>query len=137
MQVSQSTQNLFVTCKGQGMEPHIEFEKSLLQFGPILPHTGSDDVSVKVINPCSFPVEFYSLEFDKQYLDEEKVSPYTFAFFGRIVFSFFLNLIRLRLKERYILQISTTVFFPKSCLHAKRPICKDLRVFSKSYSIAS
>lgn len=55
------------------MEPHIEFEKSLLQFGPILPHTGNDDVSVKVMNPCSFPIEFYSLEFDKQYLEEEKV----------------------------------------------------------------
>ena len=73
IEVAQSTQELFVTCKGQGLEPHIEFESSLLQFGPILPYTGKDEVSVKVSNPCSFPIEFYSLEFDKQYIEEEKV----------------------------------------------------------------
>ena len=71
--VSQSSQDLFVTCKGKGLEPQIEFENTLVQFGPILPFTGRDEVIVKVMNPCSFPIEFYSLEFDKQYIEEEKV----------------------------------------------------------------
>eukprot|EP00111_Clytia_hemisphaerica_P015085 TCONS_00044431-protein len=73
IEVAQSTQELSVTCRGQGLEPQIEFENSLLQFGPILPYTGKDEVSVKVTNPCAFPIEFYSLEFDKQYVEEEKV----------------------------------------------------------------
>lgn len=73
IKVAQSSQELFVSCKGKGLEPHIEFENSLLQFGPILPYTGRHEVSVKVSNPCAFPIEFYSLEFDKQYIEEEKV----------------------------------------------------------------
>ena len=32
-----------------------------------------DEKEVVVRNPCTFPIEFYSLEFDKQYLTEEKV----------------------------------------------------------------
>ncbi|XP_057292027.1 hydrocephalus-inducing protein-like [Hydractinia symbiolongicarpus] len=73
IKVSKSTEKHFVFCKGQGKEPHIEFDKTVLKFGPILPHSGKDDVVVKVTNPCSIPIEFYSLEFDKQYLKEEEI----------------------------------------------------------------
>ncbi|NXM80589.1 HYDIN protein, partial [Oenanthe oenanthe] len=31
------------------------------------------DATVAVKNPCNFPVEFYSLDFDEQYLEEEKM----------------------------------------------------------------
>ncbi|NXO85674.1 HYDIN protein, partial [Sitta europaea] len=35
----------------------------------------SDGVEATVVvkNPCDFPVEFYSLDFDEQYLEEEKI----------------------------------------------------------------
>lgn len=55
------------------MEPRLEFSHTLVSFGPILPHGTGDEVDVTVRNPTSFPVEFYSLDFDKQYLLEEKV----------------------------------------------------------------
>ena len=45
----------------------------MLIFSPVLPFCGKAEIVVKVTNPCTFPVEFYSLEFDKQYLEEEKV----------------------------------------------------------------
>lgn len=58
---------------GQGNEPKLEFSSTLIEFGPVLPHSAGDEKEVVVRNPSSFPVEIYSLEFDKQYLEEEKV----------------------------------------------------------------
>ena len=75
--MAQSSQRLMVLCKGRGLEPRIEFSKSLLEFEPILPHSAGDEQDIKIINPCSFPVEIYSLEFDKNYLEEEKVKQKT------------------------------------------------------------
>lgn len=51
----------------------MEFTPSVLQLGPVLPFSPGDDLEVVVRNPCAFPVEFYSVEMDKQYLEEEKV----------------------------------------------------------------
>ena len=73
IKLSQSTKRHVITCKGVGKEPHIEFDQSLVTFGPLLPYSGKDEVVVKVTNPGTFPVEFYSLEFDKLYQEEERV----------------------------------------------------------------
>ena len=70
----QSTNKIFLACKGRGIEPKIEFEKFMVNFGPVLPHANGDEQEVIVKNPCTFPTEFYCLEFDKKYLEEEKVS---------------------------------------------------------------
>lgn len=63
-----------IAVRGEGSEPKVEFTSSVLEFGPILPHSFGDEKEVTVQNPSSFPVEIYSLEFDKQYLEEEKVT---------------------------------------------------------------
>lgn len=60
--------------RGQGCEPQIEFSSSTIEFGPILPYSRGDERSVVVFNPTPYPVEMYSVEFDKQYKEEEKVS---------------------------------------------------------------
>ncbi|NWW75959.1 HYDIN protein, partial [Climacteris rufus] len=39
----------------------------------VLPCSSGVDATVVVKNPCEFPIEFYSLDFDKQYLQEEKI----------------------------------------------------------------
>ena len=78
--MAQSSQRLMVLCKGKGLEPHIELTKNSLEFEPILPHSIGDEQEIKIINPCPFPVEIYNLEFDKIYLEEEKVSKLFFAF---------------------------------------------------------
>lgn len=60
-------------CQGQGREPRLEFEPNLQEFGPVLAHSSGDEQEILVKNPCDFPVEFYNLEFDKGYLEEERV----------------------------------------------------------------
>lgn len=72
--MSQSSQRLMILCKGKGLEPRIEFSKNSLEFDPILPHSTGDEQEIKLQNPCPFPIEIYNLEFDKSYLEEEKVN---------------------------------------------------------------
>lgn len=74
IKLSQSSQRIVVLCRGQGLEPHIEFDRPLVEFGPILPHGPGDEKEIIIRNPCKFPVEIYNLEFDKLYLEEEKVN---------------------------------------------------------------
>ncbi|KAH0619415.1 hypothetical protein JD844_000028 [Phrynosoma platyrhinos] len=73
LSISQSTQQLMLTVSGQGLEPRLEFNPSILELGPLLPYAAGDEAEVVVKNPCSFPIEFYSLEFDQQYLLEERI----------------------------------------------------------------
>ena len=80
----QSTYKHFLTCKGRGVEPRIEFDKLMVNFGPVLPHSNGDEQEVVVKNPCSFPTEFYCLEFDKNFLEEEKVC-LSFSISGRSI----------------------------------------------------
>jgi len=74
MKLSQSTQRIVILCRGEGLEPRIEFDRPLMEFGPVLPHTAADEKDITIRNPCKFPLEIYNLEFDKVYLEEEKVS---------------------------------------------------------------
>ncbi|XP_053127193.1 hydrocephalus-inducing protein homolog isoform X2 [Hemicordylus capensis] len=73
LSISQSTQQLSLHVSGQGLEPRLEFNPSILELGPLLPHAIGDEAEVVVKNPCSFPIEFYSLELDPQYLLEERI----------------------------------------------------------------
>jgi len=72
-----------IICRGIGLEPQIIigqmhgdiFEPTTsIVFNPILTHSQGDEQEVVIRNPCTFPVEIYNLEFDKQYLEEEKVN---------------------------------------------------------------
>ncbi|KAM9301954.1 hydrocephalus-inducing protein homolog [Gastrophryne carolinensis] len=73
LQVAQSSQRVMLLVQGQGLEPRLEFTPSVLELGPVLPLSQGDDMEVVVRNPCDFPIEFYSLEMDQQYLEEEKI----------------------------------------------------------------
>ncbi|XP_025759455.1 hydrocephalus-inducing protein homolog isoform X1 [Oreochromis niloticus] len=73
VRVADSTQEVFITAQGQGEDPHLEFCPSVLELGPCLPASTDVEAEVTVKNPCSFPIEFYSLEFDTQYLQEEEI----------------------------------------------------------------
>jgi hydrocephalus-inducing protein len=73
IRMAQSSQRLMVLCKGKGLEPRIELSRNSIEFDPILPYSVGDEQEVKITNPCSFPIEIYNLEFDKNYLEEEKV----------------------------------------------------------------
>ncbi|CAF0941486.1 unnamed protein product [Adineta steineri] len=82
LRINQSSQRLMIICRGIGLEPQIivgqmhgtTFEPTTsIVFNPILTHSHGDEQEIVIRNPCTFPVEIYNLEFDKQYLDEEKV----------------------------------------------------------------
>jgi hydrocephalus-inducing protein len=73
IRMAQSSHRLMILCKGKGLEPRIELSKNSLEFDPILPHSPGDEKEIKIHNPCSFPIEIYNLEFDKNYLEEEKI----------------------------------------------------------------
>ena len=73
IQICQSSQNLQVPVSGRGLEPRLEFSPAVLELEPLLPQNRGVEGTVVVKNPCEFPIEFYSLEFDQQYLAEEQV----------------------------------------------------------------
>ncbi|XP_071313817.1 hydrocephalus-inducing protein homolog isoform X2 [Trachinotus anak] len=73
VRVAESTQQVLITAQGQGEEPQLEFCPSVLELGPCLPLSAEVETEVTVKNPCSFPIEFYSLDFDTQYLKDEKI----------------------------------------------------------------
>ncbi|XP_009468798.1 PREDICTED: hydrocephalus-inducing protein homolog [Nipponia nippon] len=71
--ICQSSQHLQLQVLGHGLEPQLEFNPSVLALGPLLPYSRGVEGTVVVKNPCEFPIEFYSLEFDQQYLAEEQI----------------------------------------------------------------
>jgi hydrocephalus-inducing protein len=82
-----------IICRGVGLEPQViigqmhgaTFEPTTsIVFNPILTHSHGDEQEIVIRNPCTFPVEIYNLEFDKQYLEEEKVNAFVFGLFSLI-----------------------------------------------------
>ncbi|XP_068026089.1 uncharacterized protein [Melanerpes formicivorus] len=71
--ICQSSQHLQLLVSGSGLEPRLEFQPEVLELGPVLPSSPGAQGTVVVKNPCEFPIELYSLEFDQQYLAEEQV----------------------------------------------------------------
>ncbi|XP_027883649.1 hydrocephalus-inducing protein homolog isoform X2 [Xiphophorus couchianus] len=70
--VEDSIEQVFITAKGQAEEALLEFCPSVLELGPGLPFSTESKSEVTVKNLSSFPIEFYCLEFDTQYLKEEE-----------------------------------------------------------------
>ncbi|XP_059691012.1 hydrocephalus-inducing protein homolog [Gavia stellata] len=71
--ICQSSQPLQLQVSGQGLEPQLELSPAVLELGAVLPYSRGAEGTVVVKNPCEFPIEFYSLEFDQQYLAEEQI----------------------------------------------------------------
>ena len=65
--------DLMLAVEGRGSEPRVEFSHHLLEFPSIMPLGDSSKAEVTIFNPKDYPVEVYSLEYDKQYLEEEEV----------------------------------------------------------------
>lgn len=73
IKLSQSSQKVVINANGNGKEPELDFVESLLEFGPTLPHSLGGEKNIIVKNTTCEPIEFYSVEFDPQYMEEEKV----------------------------------------------------------------
>ncbi|RMB89349.1 hypothetical protein DUI87_34261 [Hirundo rustica rustica] len=73
LKISGSCNPLKLHLSGQGLEPRLEFSPPALEMGWVLVDSDGVEATVVVKNPCSFPIEFYSLDFDEQYPEEEKI----------------------------------------------------------------
>ncbi|XP_058702204.1 hydrocephalus-inducing protein-like [Poecile atricapillus] len=67
-----SSNHLRLHLSGQGLEPRLEFSPPALKMGWVLVDSDGVEATVVVKNPCKFPIEFYCLDLDEQYLEEEK-----------------------------------------------------------------
>lgn len=76
--MADSTQKTFLTACGQAEEPQLQFCPPVLDLGACLPSSTEAEADVTVKNLSSFPIEFYSLELDKQYLEEEEVECWSY-----------------------------------------------------------
>ena len=65
--------DLHLKVRGFGAEPQLEFDRTVVEFSPILPFSNGAEEAVLITNPTAYPIEFYSLEFDRQYLEDEEV----------------------------------------------------------------
>ena len=73
LNIKQSSARHILSLTGRGREPRVEFSSTLLEFGPVLPHSVGQELELTVTNPTPVPVEIYSVDFDKRYREEEDI----------------------------------------------------------------
>lgn len=62
-----------LNVKGQGVNYQIDFIPEAVKMGPVLPYNRSAIQCIEMRNPMDQPLEVYSLDFDKQYVEEEDI----------------------------------------------------------------
>jgi len=72
LRVAHSSRRTTLMCRGEGVEPRLEFSRSQVHFGAVVPYFAVEE-EVTICNPCNFPIELFSLEFDQMHLEDEKV----------------------------------------------------------------
>ncbi|KAH9286281.1 Hydrocephalus-inducing -like protein [Echinococcus granulosus] len=70
--LTESKTHLEITCQGVGLEPRLIVQPRAIEFRPLIPNGETDEQAVIIKNPCPFPVEFYSLDFDEIQTKEER-----------------------------------------------------------------
>lgn len=60
-----------IQLRGRGSSLRAHFDMDTLNLGPILPYSEGAEAKVNLINSSNYPIEIYSLDFDKQYLEDE------------------------------------------------------------------
>ncbi|XP_072777511.1 hydrocephalus-inducing protein homolog [Taeniopygia guttata] len=60
-----SSNHLKLHLSGRGLEPWLEFSPPALNMGWVLVDSDGVEATAVVKNPCSFPIEFYSLDFEE------------------------------------------------------------------------
>ncbi|KAL3312112.1 hypothetical protein Ciccas_009305 [Cichlidogyrus casuarinus] len=77
LKIQFSSARVHFLCSGTGADLVLNFEvedspNEVMNFSSILPN-GVEEKVVTVTNPCEFPVEMYSLEFDQEYRKEDEI----------------------------------------------------------------
>ena len=71
---AQNTNKMFIlNVKGQGIHYQLEMVPETIKLGPVLPYDRSAIQEFEIRNPMDQPIEVYSLDFDRQYIEEEEI----------------------------------------------------------------
>ncbi len=62
-----------MNVKGQGINYMVDLIPENVKMGPVLPYDKSSIACIEMRNPMEQPIEVYSLDFDKLYLEEEDI----------------------------------------------------------------
>ena len=74
LKIENNPQTQSITVSGQGLGTPLKFTPAVTELGPILPFSPSGDISViTVTSACDIPLEFYSLDFDTVYKEEQQL----------------------------------------------------------------
>ncbi|KAI8803400.1 hypothetical protein BJ742DRAFT_498091 [Cladochytrium replicatum] len=71
IKITLNSKLLKIHVQGAGKCLTLNFDPDMLSMGPVLPYAEAVESKVLVSNPTDYLVEFYSVEYDKQYVDEE------------------------------------------------------------------
>ena len=71
---AQNSNKMFIlNVKGQGIHYQLEMLPETIKLGPVLPYDRSAIQEFEIRNPMDQPIEIYSLDFDRQYIEEEDI----------------------------------------------------------------
>ncbi len=70
--IQENNKPLVIYVKGQGSQVSLEYSPEQINSGPVLPYNDQSYAMLEIKNPSEYDTELYSLDFDKQYLKEEK-----------------------------------------------------------------
>jgi hydrocephalus-inducing protein len=62
-----------LNVKGQGINNVVDLKPENIKLSPVLPYEPKSIESFEIMNPMEHPIEVYSLDFDRQYLEEEEI----------------------------------------------------------------
>jgi hydrocephalus-inducing protein len=62
-----------INAKGQGVNYQVDFVPDTVKLGPVLPYSNAAMACIEMRNPMDIPIEVYSLDFDKLYIEEEEI----------------------------------------------------------------
>ena len=71
---AQNSNKMFIlNVRGQGIHYQLEMVPETIKLGPVLPYDRSAIQEFEIRNPMDQPIEVYSLDFDRQYIEEEEI----------------------------------------------------------------
>ena len=70
--IAENAKPLNIHLKGQGIQVLLEYTPEIINIGPSLPYDDQSYALLKIKNPSDYDTELYSIDFDHQFIKEEK-----------------------------------------------------------------
>ena len=70
LRIQMSDRSPVIKCRGASLPVEVDILPGRVRLGPVLPYLESKPVEIKLVNESDIDVELYSLDFDRQYLEE-------------------------------------------------------------------